>query len=108
RRGAPAIPPFHASGWARRVHEELIRRIPAPKGRQSRRAWPPRDTSACTRPAAPCRCCGTPPRHFLAWLGATGQRVPRGTVLDDVTEITMYYHPPLGVNAAAGDCDGGR
>src|SRR5262249_40520130 len=34
RRGAPAIPPFHASGWARRVHEELIRRIPAPKGRQ--------------------------------------------------------------------------
>src|SRR5262249_7415329 len=30
------IPPLHASGWARRVHEELIRRIPAPKGSRGR------------------------------------------------------------------------
>src|SRR5262245_46947174 len=61
----------------------------------------PRDTSACTRPVAPCRCYGTPP-HFRAWLLATGQRSPQGTVLDGVTEIAPYCDPSTGANAAAG------
>src|SRR5262249_39290812 len=62
----------------------------------------PPDTSACTRPVAPCRCCGTPPPHFLGWLRATGQRSPQGTVLDGVTEIAPYCDPSTGVNAPAG------
>src|SRR5262245_51992215 len=58
--------------------------------------------SSCTRPVAPCRCYGTPPPHFRAWLRATGQGSLQGTVLDGVTEIVPYCDPSTGVNAAAG------
>ena len=96
-------PRRRASGCARpaRCRCSARRRPPGSPGAPGR----PRDTSACTRPAAACRCCGTPPRHFLAWLRATGQRSPRGTVLDDETEITAYCHPLRGVNATAGARD---
>src|SRR5262249_56252209 len=52
------------------------------------------------------------PQPLLAWLRATGQRLPPGqrlprrrTVLDDQTEITAYCDPLRGVNAAAGARD---
>ena len=93
-------PRRRASGCARpaRCRCSARRRPPGSPGAPGRR----RGRSACTRAAAACRCWGTPPRHFLAWLRATGQRSPRGTVLDDVTDITAYCDPLRGVNATAG------
>ena len=103
RRGTRS-PRRRASGCARPgpCRCSAPRRLPGSPGAPVR----PRDTSACTRPAAARSGYGTPPQPLLAWLRATGQRLPRGrTVLDDETEMRAYCHPLRGVNAAAGARD---
>jgi hypothetical protein len=103
RKPAPSVP--MEKSW--QVPEGLVprgsaetmifaRRRPSGSPGAPSRRW---RRSACTRAAAARRCYGTPLRHLLAGRRATGQRSPRGPVLDDETEITVYCHPLRSVNA---------
>jgi hypothetical protein len=106
RKPAPSVP--MEKSW--QVPEGLVprgsaetmifaRRRPSGSPGAPSRRW---RRSACTRAAAARRCYGTPLRHLLAGRRATGQRSPRGPVLDDETDNSpgaRFRHRSCGVPA---------